>query len=66
MIHHAQTHMITITSTPMMPPKTAATMVGVPSDWSTSGAMATLPVAECVLISTDPVDSCDGSARDHY
>ena len=52
----------------MIPPKMAAAMIGtgVPPDWSASGAVVILPVDMFILISTDPVDSYNGSARDHY
>ena len=43
----------------MMPPIMAAGMVvtDVPPDWSASGPVVTLSVAECVLILIDAVNS---------
>ena len=61
MMHHTHIHTIIVTSTPMMLPKTATVMVvtDVPPDSSASGAIVALPVviAECVVISIDPVYS---------
>ena len=67
-IHHTQTHTITVIITPMMPPIMAAGMVvtDVPPDhdWSASGPVVTLSVAKCVIILIDLVNSLNGCTGD--
>ena len=62
-MHHTQTHTMTVISTPMMPPKMADAMVVTDdlSDWLSSGVIVV--GLDCVLISTDPVACRNGSAE---
>ena len=66
MMHHTQTHTIAVVIIPMVTPTMAANMVVTneppDSDWSASGPVVTLSVAESVSIAIDLVNPGYGSA----